>query len=233
MAEFYSGSNYLLKNDIKFFTICIAVLLLPTIVSILAWIFLSKLVTLIIVIVSLGTLLIIAKPFSEVFERKSDRFFLGRSGEKVIKQELAKLSNDYSVFADVYIGTNKGNIDFVVVGPSGIYIVEVKSHKGSIDFNGFDLTRNGRRFEKNIINQVHGQTFALRNYLKEKTGKDLYINSVLVFSSKYAKMRFGLKPVANIQIVQKNFLLEIFDKSSKYNYPVARDLIEQSLKPIK
>lgn len=121
----------------------------------------------------------------------------------------------------------KGNLDFVVVGPPGVFLVEVKSHGGKIDFDGYGLTLNGRSFtDKDFLRQVHGQMWALRKYLEASLGAAPYIHSVMVFSSRYASLHFGYKPVNNVYIVQKDFLLGLFDQFPKYNFAVARERIE-------
>ncbi|NTU66874.1 MAG: NERD domain-containing protein [Candidatus Moranbacteria bacterium] len=70
------------------------------------------------------------------YERDGKNYKQGGKGEGAIYYELLKLSDNYLVFQDVKFPTKDFNIDFVVVGPTGIFAIEVKSHKGIIGFNG-------------------------------------------------------------------------------------------------
>jgi len=119
---------------------------------------------------------------------------------------LKKLSDDYSVFYNVNL-YDRGNIDFVVLGPCGLIAIEVKSHSGNITFENGRLLRNGYPFkEKDFIIQVENEALGLKHFLKEKIQKDIFVKRVIVFSNKYAKMRFGLNPINNVFVVQKEYL---------------------------
>jgi len=151
----------------------------------------------------------------EEFLNKSDNYYHGRKGEYAIFYELKKLSDDYLVFQDIKIYNSKGNIDFVVLGPTGIFAIEVKSHHGRVTFNGQNLLINNHRFEKDILRQTMNGALDLHKFILDKTGKDYFINSILVFSNKYAHMKFGIKPIKNVCVVQKGFLRKaILEKPS-------------------
>jgi len=60
-------------------------------------------------------------------EKEYYKFYRGGKAEGAIYYELAKLSNYFFVFQDIKIG-DQGNIDFVVLGPTGLFSIEVKSH---------------------------------------------------------------------------------------------------------
>jgi hypothetical protein len=235
MAKFYgSNDSHLLKNDLKNFAWSSLLAMLPLVLLlILLKAYNPDLMSPTTFIVLLILVIVVAKfsgPFIRLFKRRSGRYYRGWSGEQDIKRELGNLSDDYVLFSDLHIGQNKGNLDFVVMAPQGVFVLEVKSHGGEIGFNGAALTLNGRSFAgRNFFREVHGQTWALKNYLKDKTSADLYIHSVLVFSNPRARLGFGYHPVNNVQIIQKDLLLGLFLNFPKINYPVARDVIEQAL----
>ena len=217
MAKFYGkSSRYLIKGDLKNYGYALGLVLLVLIIF-------SLIFKYFILAVPLAGLFLIfvlvqlADPFIMHFRRKSDRFYQGFSGEGDIKDELKNLSDDFSVYQDVQLGDNKGNLDFVVVGPPGVFILEVKSHKGEVGFNGQNVTVNGREY--GFLRQVHGQTWALKNYLKQTAGAEVYIYPALVFSSRYAGMRFGFTPMGNVYIIQKGFLPELFSRFKRADYP--------------
>ena len=160
----------------------------------------------------------------EEFLNISDNYYHGRKGEYAIFYELKKLSDDYLVFQDIKIPNGKGNIDFVVLGPTGIFTIEVKSHHGRITFNGQDLLINNHQFEKNVLEQAILQSLNLHHFILGKSNRDCFINSILVFSNKYANMKFGIKPIKNVCVVQKGFLRKaILEKPSIFS---AEDIIK-------
>lgn len=52
--------------------------------------------------------------------------FIGFIGEQKILDELKKLNNDHHVFCSLIIGDYE--MDFVVVGPRGVFMIEAKNH---------------------------------------------------------------------------------------------------------
>jgi hypothetical protein len=159
----------------------------------------------------------------------SGKFHRGRKGEGAIWYKLIKLSEEYSIFQDVKIGDSVGNIDFVVVGPGGVYALEVKSHSGKIDFNGAELTRNGKLFEKDFLNQAKSEALQIHDFIKTKAGLDIFVKPVLVFSG-YVRMHFGLKPIAGVYVIGKAFLHEFFNKEPIATF--SKSKVEEALKEL-
>lgn len=138
----------------------------------------------------------------------SENFYRGKEGECIIGDELNKLPNDFLVFQDIKMEKG-GNIDFVVLGLTGLFTIEVKSHHGQIGFNGQELTLNSQPFpEKDVLKQAMREAFDLHNYIKIKLHKDIFVHPVLVFSN-YVKINFGQKPVNKVYVVQKSYLLDL------------------------
>jgi len=52
----------------------------------------------------------------------------GLEGEKTVNKFLEELPQDYFIFYDVKLPGSKGNIDNVVIGPNGIFVVETKNY---------------------------------------------------------------------------------------------------------
>lgn len=154
-----------------------------------------------------GLLYIIVNVVSEKLFKKSDNFIDGRKGESSVYFELKRLSDEYSVFQDIHFSGQAHNIDFVVLGPTGLFAVEVKSHKGGeVNFNGQELTWNGAPFqEKDFLKQAKSEALALNKYLKEKIQKDIFVQPVIVFAN-FVKLHFGKKPVGGVYVIQKEWL---------------------------
>lgn len=130
---------------------------------------------------------------------KNDR---GEAGEGQVKKLLMSLSDEYTVFQNVPI-LNRLDIDFIVVGPVGVFAIEVKSHKG---FN--ILLRN------KFISQTFAETMGLKEYLK-KSGVDVYVQAALVFTGTYVRYS---PPRKGVHVVNKDYLLPLLDRSRKISF---------------
>lgn len=67
----------------------------------------------------------------------------GINGEFIVAEYLNQLPEDYFVFNDVKFPGSYGNLDHVVVGPTGIYVIETKN------YNGYFLVKDTEWFYKN------------------------------------------------------------------------------------
>ena len=161
-------------------------------------------------------------------DNEANNFFQGLRGEDAVANDLKKLPEAYSVFSDVLISGKISNIDFVLVGPTGIYAIEVKSHRGAIGFNGSDLIRNGEPLEKDFLRQAKSEALSLHDYLKDELNIDIYVKPVIVFSR--ARLAFGLKPLNDVFIIQKQWIQKLVNTHPFYRYTVDRKVIEEKLK---
>ena len=66
-----------------------------------------------------------------------ERWGRGAAGEEHVGQLLAELEDDGNL-AIHDVETGRGNIDTVLVGPAGLFTIEVKSHRGRIRSDGID-----------------------------------------------------------------------------------------------
>jgi len=235
MAKFYGNSDpYLRNKDVEyyFFAGVLAIFPFAGLVVIL-WAFTHRFnpTSFSIAIFATIALVILMGPIVTQLKLVSGRYYRGRAAEKNIAQLLHKLPDDYTVFSNVRLGDHKGNLDFVVVGPGGVFILEVKAHGGDIGYNGHALTVNGRAFaDKNFFQQMHGETWALKNYLDAHGAGGVYIHAALVFASPHARAHFGYNLVNHIYVVQKDFLLGLFSQCPPYQYAAApKEKVEQVL----
>lgn len=231
MAKFYGkDSAYLAKEQLKFFLSSAALVCLPLVIIYIVWKAAPPVWTGASAIVLLILLMLVLEPLGNFWSAKANKFYRGGAGEKAVKKVLQELPEDFTVFEDVKIGERRGNIDFVVLGPGGVFVVEVKSHGGNIAYNGYSLTLNGRRFrDENILRQVHGEVWALKRYLEQELGEQIYVHAALVFSHAYASMEFGLQPVENVYVIRKHDLPALFNYVAPYRYPAARERVEAVL----
>ena len=105
-----------------------------------------------------------------------------REAEKEVQEFLRKnLTEEYHVFENIYTGY--GDIDAVVVGPTGIYMIEIKSNSGTIATNskGYLSIIDGDIPNKNYRDQVKKELSQVKLYIDINTGLNSWVNPVLVF----------------------------------------------------
>jgi hypothetical protein len=114
----------------------------------------------------------------------------GREGEKAVGQYLEKLrEKGYQVLHDIP-GENF-NIDHVVIGQTGIFVIETKtiskrkSGKAVIEYDGENVKVNGFTPDRNPIIQAKALTSWLRELIKESTGRDLPVRPVVLYPGWY------------------------------------------------
>jgi len=98
----------------------------------------------------------------------------GAKGEKIVARKLEKLPKKYTAIRDVKIPNLGGDIDHVVVGPTGIYVIETKNYKPTyIPDEDCWYHTSGRVSPQNPAKQVKLQVSKLNDFLKPKLGKKL------------------------------------------------------------
>lgn len=157
----------------------------------------------------------------------------GAKGEKIVAKKLKKLPKKYTAIGDVKIPNLGGDIDHVVVGPTGIYVIETKNYKPTyIPDEDCWYHTSGRVSPLNPAKQVKLQVSKLNNFLKPKLGKKLNkatifpvispINHNLIFKNKIKSYEiiFPEDLVAYIshgrKIFNSNEVKDIINILSKY-----------------
>ena len=144
----------------------------------------------------------------------------GAKAEQAVAEALQELPDDYCVFHDLeFTGFN---IDHVVLGPNGIFLVETKSQTGNITQEHDVLLRNGRKFFKDFLKQCWSQTYSLRDHLNAERLRGLSIKPILCFSRGNVEIRGPVRGVAVLNVGE----LRPYILSQRGSFPAsARDQI--------
>ncbi len=137
------------------------------------------------------------------------RWLTGYNGEKKVAKVLKKLKK-YRIINDVPLD-NKTNIDHVVVGKNGIFVIETKNIKGKVYVNGKSWKRikikNGKKLlvKENPINQARRNAYLLARYIKKETGKNYPVKALVVIANNRVKKRIknSRTPILTIKEVNK------------------------------
>ncbi len=114
----------------------------------------------------------------------------GALGEWLAAETLKSLPNDYAVINDV---TKKlGNIDHVVIGPTGVYVINAKNWKGTVSADGKgELLVNRRSPDKPAIKNMLTGVMDFQTKLTALTEGDYFVRGLLVFPIAYVEADFG------------------------------------------
>jgi hypothetical protein len=90
---------------------------------------------------------------------------IGAGGEERLGSILASLEFDgFIVMHDLRVPGGRENIDHLLIGPQGIFVVETKTYRGSVRVKGGELYINGRR-KTGFFDQVERQLAAVEGTL--------------------------------------------------------------------
>lgn len=111
-------------------------------------------------------------------------YFKGARGEEQAARLLALLPGDYTVFHSVSIpgaAAGSGDLDHVVIGPNGLFLIETKNWSSHIGVRDGRLLVDGKASDYSPVPVVKQSAARLHDWLKAETGHSVAIRSVLYF----------------------------------------------------
>lgn len=129
----------------------------------------------------------------------------GLQGEDAAAETVSLLPEQYRCYQNLTV-SHKGKtseMDLVITGPTGIFIVEVKHQNGTVSGGYEDLRwvqekvgRKGGSYKKHFYNplkQVSTHTYRLANWLRSR-GLNTHISSMVYFSNPGTELHLKGKP---------------------------------------
>jgi hypothetical protein len=147
----------------------------------------------------------------------------GMEGEKRVIQFLkSKLSDNYFLINDVEYVNNRGkkeNIDHIILGPKGIFVVETKDWSGKVTYkDGIWSVRFP--FGRSPSRQASGNAAWVSETIEGKTEPSkIWVEPVVVFSNPAAELE-TIPP--EIGILKLERLVDYIASSSRYNFSVGQ-----------
>ena len=142
----------------------------------------------------------------------------GIAGEQTVIDALKNLDDKFYLINDITLQQPYGNIDHILLGPNGIFVIETKNYKGNIECHGDDWHRHYENRKGNRdypmaspSKQVKRNAVGLKNFLSEnadvlKTRPNLFINSIIVFTE------------PSINLILENPTVPTLKPEELYNY---------------
>ena len=130
----------------------------------------------------------------------------GLSGERQVAKLLgSKLSDDYYLLNDLYLQDGGGDIDHVVLGPNGIFVLETKNWKGNVSCNGDEWQRVGKRnFSASPSRQVKRNAAKIKHII-ESSGlihSSVWVEGIVVFTNNHATLHLSNPTVQILNLPQ-------------------------------
>ncbi|UCE16253.1 MAG: NERD domain-containing protein [Candidatus Bathyarchaeota archaeon] len=139
------------------------------------------------------------------FFENCETWGIGAQGEEKVAEYLAFLNKSYYIINDVVLPGTKGNIDHIVLGPNGIFVIETKNHKGFITCSGDwwkqrKIGRRGTPYLGNIgspSKQVKRKAVLLNRFIQNRFKTYLYVNGIVVFANAKARLKI-ISPTVSV-----------------------------------
>ena len=149
----------------------------------------------------------------DTLERERLSMQRGAAGEIGVGLILQKLPDNFYVIND--LTTPFGNLDHVVVGPTGVFILDSKSWRGVVAADGKgELLLNGKPTDKPLVRQFIGRMMGIRDKVKLiASGPEVFYEAVFVFTAARVEANWGKTSSVNCirddqlheYIMEKNF----------------------------
>jgi hypothetical protein len=111
--------------------------------------------------------------------RRYRKAYRGAAGERETAERLAFLPASFTVLND--LAFSRFNVDHVVVGPTGVWAIETKSHTGVVEERGDDVWVDGRPMYHDPRRQARGEAAAIAELLEREMGKRYWIEALVCF----------------------------------------------------
>lgn len=154
---------------------------------------------------SIGSLLSMFIPlFDDKLDIKIKNAFNGAKGEQEVAELLETLPDEYVVFNNIFYDNKK--IDHIVIGPTGVYIIETTSSRGKVEIKNNNILINGYKYK--FLGRMFSNVFWLKNFL----GVD-FVKGIVVFTNAFVPMDSEIK---NIMIINKKYLISKITNEKQY-----------------
>lgn len=150
---------------------------------------------------------------------KQTTWTVGADGEESVISALQNLDPSFKIVNDIVLPHDNQNIDHVVVGSTGIFVIETKNHNGIIRciddvWSRKKVGRRGTVYDANIGNpskQAKRNAVMLKKWLESENVDVRYIEAVVVFTNEDVELNL-VRPT--VKVVHVNDLIKSFKDES-------------------
>jgi hypothetical protein len=112
----------------------------------------------------------------------------GLEGERQVTKLLkAKLNNNYYLINDAYFGDGGGDIDHIVLGPNGLFVIETKNWSGKVTCQGDNWQRDRKHKNPNSSSpskQAKRNASRVKKIIESIQNSNHWVEGVVVFTNR-------------------------------------------------
>jgi len=140
------------------------------------------------------------------YQQKYRIYESGRQGEKTVNNALTKnLGDEYCLINGAYLKGGGGDVDHILLGPSGVYVLETKNWSGKIVCHGDQWQRPGKKNKTNPSLQVKHNTQKIRhiiNTIPTLQNCHVWVEGIIVFTNPHADLSINNPTVTILRLSQ-------------------------------
>jgi hypothetical protein len=126
--------------------------------------------------------------------------------EQVVKLLRSKLSDDYFLINDLCLRNGVGDIDHVVLGPNGVFVLETKNWSGKITCDGDEWSRVGKKnFKGSPSRQVKRNVSQIKHLIDSSQTfgtMGIRVEGILVFTNSRSDLHLNNPTVEIVRLPQ-------------------------------
>ena len=167
------------------------------------------------------------------FFRKSISNLQGIQGEEEVIKALSVLDDTYVLINDVNLAGGAGNIDHIVLGPNGVFVIETKNYSGVVVCSGDSWLRHysGTRRRRNFglgspSRQAKRNALSVKKVVESVKGfcrMNIWVDAVVVFPNPHVKLHLKNPTITILRSEElPNYIL-----TRKLNYQLSPNEIRE------
>lgn len=200
------ASNSYLKNQVRknFAKAALSTLILLALFALLIY----RLLTLHFGVLEAAGFIFLLAPLIALYyySRRYHIYTGGLQGEQNVSDHLTRnLNDDYYLINDLYLQGGGGDIDHVVLGPTGVFVLETKNWSGNITCNRDAWQRSSKQIPSSPSQQVRRNAAKIRHIIDSSPdlrGLGVWVEGVVVFTNKHAMLHLYNPAVAIVMLPQ-------------------------------
>jgi hypothetical protein len=161
-------------------------------------------------------------------------FTKGAKGEEVVARALALLPDTFTVFHGIashkrgILGQGGADLDHVIVGPSGLFVIETKNWNSDITIENSELLFDGELPSRPPLDQAKAAATALNSRIQTTCNIAISAQPILCFASN--RLSHGQQGSAGVLVCNANQLASVIQEADDRPIPDAdRQIIIKTL----
>ncbi len=145
----------------------------------------------------------------------------------MVENALKQLSDEYYLINDIKFSDSYGNIDHVVLGPNGIFVIETKNYTGEIICNGDKWIRrylDGWNCEDYDVGspskQVKRNAWKIKELIKSSKilDKPIWVEGIVVFTNPDVDLNLESPTVPILKLDELYYYIKNREIETKFSH---------------